>query len=131
MIPLTTVSQCIRKHIKAGCECGKGYSTMFIRLHNVPPYKSAVIVALLLYSVVTSSTLFQVIYPQLTTLLIPTRLRCQGHLIILDPDATTKVNIFVQNNRLHWRNLLVARCCRRTNRTMQRRKYGRPFIHLN
>lgn len=32
MIPLTTVSERIREHIRAGSECGKGYSAALIRL---------------------------------------------------------------------------------------------------
>ena len=32
MIPLTTVSERITEHIRAGSECGKGYSAVLIRL---------------------------------------------------------------------------------------------------
>lgn len=32
MIPLTTVSERITKHIRAGSECGKGYGAVLIRL---------------------------------------------------------------------------------------------------
>lgn len=32
MIPLTTVSERITKHIRPGSECGKGYSAVLIRL---------------------------------------------------------------------------------------------------